>query len=115
LWEWLDELREIDDQRLVAKAAKMDIDLDDIPFPPLKGMQRPSQPSHYELGTFGNRYLTHETRKIIKAKMREKAPAYRKERRERWELIVKAIPLVTGLIGTAIGLLSALSWLFPRK
>jgi hypothetical protein len=43
--------------------------------------------------------------------MRERSPAYRKERRERWELIVKAIPLITGLIGTGIGLVPALSWL----
>ena len=42
LWEWLDELREIDDQRLVAKAAKMDIDLDDIPLSVMPGKSRRS-------------------------------------------------------------------------
>jgi hypothetical protein len=105
VWEWTDWLREIDDKRLIAKAAKRDIDLDDIPLP----QQQPDErPSHYELGTFGNRYLADETRKAIKAKMREKAPAYRKERREFLDLIIKALPFVTGLIGTAIGLVAAI-------
>jgi len=105
LWEWDDWLRQIDDERLVAKAARMDLDLDDIPLPPQEPNERPS---HYMMGSFGNRLLADETRKALKAKMREKAPAYRKERREMWELILKAVPFVTGLIGTAIGLVATI-------
>jgi len=103
LWEWDDWLSEIDDKRLVAKAESMDIDLDDFPFPPNEPEERPS---HYVLGNFGNQYLASETRKVLKAKMRERAPAYRKERREFWELFIKAVPFVIGLIGAAIGLVA---------
>lgn len=103
-----DWLTEIDDERLVAKAAKMDIDLDDFPFPPNEPNEPDERPSHYVLGKFGNRYLAPETRKALKAKMRDRAPAYRKERREIWELLVKAVPLITGLIGVAIGLVATL-------
>jgi hypothetical protein len=105
LWEWDDWLREIDDNRLVTMAAKMDIDLDDIPLPPQEPGERPS---HYELGNWGSRFLAHETRKALKAKMREKAPAYRKERREMWDLLIKAVPFITGLLGTAIGLIATI-------
>jgi hypothetical protein len=105
LWEWDDWLTELDDERLVAKAAKMDIALDDFPLPPSEPNERPS---HYVLSNFANRYLALETRKALKAKMREKAPAYRKERRELWELLIKAVPLIIGLVGAAIGLVSTL-------
>lgn len=105
LWEWDDWLTAIDDERLVAKAAKMDIDLEDVPLPPDAEGERPG---HYVSSNFGNRYLKPETRKALRAKMRERAPVYRKERREFWDLFIKAIPLITGLIGTAIGLVAAL-------
>jgi hypothetical protein len=106
LWEWDDWLTEMDDERLVAKAAKMDIDLDDIPLPPSEEPER--RPSHYVLTNYGNRCLHFQTRKALKARMRDRAPSYRRERREFWDLIVKAIPFVTGLIGTAIGLVAAI-------
>lgn len=106
LREWDDWLTEIDDKRLVAKAAQMDIDLDDIPLPPPE--EPDERPSHYELGHFGNRYLAFETRKALRAKMRERAPSYRKERRELLDLIVKAVPFITGLVGAAIGLVAAI-------
>ncbi len=105
LREWGEWLAEIDDKRLVAKAAKMDIDLDDIPLPP---PEEHEPPSYYVLGNYGNRYLALETRKALKAKMREKAPSYRKERREFLDLIIKTVPFVIGLIGAAIGLVSAI-------
>jgi hypothetical protein len=103
--EWLYPLRAIDDHRLIARAAKMDIDLDDIPLPP--PFLADDRPSHFDTDPFGDRYLRDETRRALQATMRARGPSYRKKRRERSELIVKA----TGLIGTGIGLVSALSWL----
>jgi cytochrome bd-type quinol oxidase subunit 2 len=44
--------------------------------------------------------------------MREKAPAYRKERRERWELITRIVlqvgSFLIGLLGAATGLVLAI-------
>ncbi len=79
LWEWIDWVREIEDAEVVAKAAKMDIHLDDMPPPYSEDHE---QHSHYEIGNFGNRLLNNETRLALRAKTQERGPAYRKERRE---------------------------------
>lgn len=109
LWEWIDWVQEIEDAELIAKAAKMDVYLDGIPAPFSESEERHS---HHELGTFGNRYLHHETRVALQTKMRERAPAYRKERREVIELYIKIATVIltgaTGLLGTATGLVALL-------
>jgi hypothetical protein len=110
LEDWRGALLEIDDRRLVAKATKMDIDLDDFSAPE-EGERYIGLDGHFQTDAFGNQYLVEETRKALKARMRERAPAYRKERRERWELIIKILTVIAGLIGTATGLVSAISWL----
>jgi hypothetical protein len=112
LQDWSGGLREVEDRRLIAKATRMDIDLDDFSAPE-EGERYIGLDGHFQTDVFGNEYLVEETRKALKAKMREKAPAFRKERRERWELIINkvAIPLISALIGTGIGWVSALSWL----
>ena len=105
LWEWTDLIREIEDAELVAKAAKMDIHLDDMPPPYSEDEERRS---HYELGNFGNRLLNHETRVALRAKTQERGTAYRKERREAIELYIKILTALTGLGGVAIGLIAVL-------
>lgn len=104
-WEWIDWIRELEDAKLVAKAAKMDIHLDDIPPPYSEAEERHS---HYEIGNFGNRLLHHETRSALRAKTQERGPAYRKERRETIELYIKILTALTGLGGVAIGLVAFL-------
>lgn len=104
-WEWIDWVRELEESELVAKAAKMDIHLDDMPPPYSEADERNS---HYEIGNFGNRLLHHETRNALRAKTQERGPAYRKERRETVELYVKILTALTGLGGVAIGLIAFL-------
>jgi len=105
LWEWIEWVKEIEDTELVSKAAKMEIFLGEMPAPFSESEERRS---HYELGTFGNRYLCHESRVALQAKVRERAPAFRKERREVIELHIKILTSLTGLGGVAIGLIALL-------
>lgn len=105
LQEWDDWLQELDDEKLVAKARKMDVDLDDIPLLPQEPNKRPS---HYEFTNWSNRILAEESRRALRAKIRERAPSYRKERRETWALIIKLISFVIALIGAATGFVATL-------
>lgn len=105
LWEWIDWVREIEDAELVAKAAKMDIHLDDMPPPYSEDEERES---HYEIGNFGNRVLHHETRVALRTKTQERGPSFRKERRETVELYIKMLTGLTGLGGVIIGVIALL-------
>lgn len=106
IWEWREWLCEIEDKELVAKALKMDVYLDEIPVPsPVDGMDK----SHYTLGTFGNELLRLESKEALIKKVREKSPAYRKERREILELYSKAGAVMIGIIGAATGLFAVLN------
>jgi hypothetical protein len=110
IWEWLDWLTEIEDAELIAKAAKMDIYLDEIPLPPLEPGE--DRPNHYRIGNFGNRLLCKESREALVRKVRERAATYRKERREIVELYIKVAAIIitgiTGLLGAATGLVALL-------
>ena len=105
IWEYREWLCEIEDKELIAKALKMDIYLDEIPIPsPVEGLSQ----SHYVFGTFGNELLHSETREALIRKLREKLPAYRKERREILELYIKSGTVVIGVIGAATGMFAVL-------
>jgi hypothetical protein len=111
LFEWIDWIQEIDDQKSVARARKMDIYLDDIPPSPSEDKIYDDGPHHTFSG--GHRLLRPASRAALMAKIHERNPAYKRERREVIELWIKigtlALALLTGLIGAATGFV-ALWW-----
>ena len=108
VYEWADWLREMEDRKLVRRAAKMDVYLDDIPFPKLDEEGSASlRPSHYELGPYGNELLHNDTRTALEKAMREQFPAYRKERRDILQLWINLIAVLIGLVGAATALVVA--------
>ena len=87
----------------------MDIELDDFLYPPFdESYPCDTKNSHYYYGMFGDRLLRYETCKALSKAIREKAPTYRKERREWFELWIKAGLLLVAIIGTATGFVSAI-------
>jgi hypothetical protein len=107
IWEWIDWLTEIEDEELIAKAIKMDIYLDEILLPPSEPDERDQ--GHYRFGGFRNRLLLKESRDILVKKVRERGPAYRKERREIIELYIKAGTVIIGVLGASTGLVALLT------
>jgi hypothetical protein len=109
LHEWYEWQTVVEDEEMIKKARKIDILMDDFPIPHLANDDfRSRNPSHYDQNDFGDRILRDESRTILRKAMRERMPAYRKERREYWELWLKAGALVMGLLGTATGFIVAL-------
>jgi hypothetical protein len=105
IWEWQDWLREIEDAQIVAQAPKMDVFLDEIPVPVARDAR---DSGHYTIGSFGNRHLRQESREALVTKIRERGPAYRRERREVIELWIKAGTVTVGILGAATGLVAFL-------
>jgi hypothetical protein len=107
MWELEEWLTEIEDTELVRKARKMDVYLEDIPIPVIEE-DGPWQPHdrHYRIGGFGNELLDPACRDALVKAIRERYPTYRKERREVWELWIKGVTIVIGLIGAATGLVA---------
>ncbi len=102
--EWLTE---IDDDQLVARAAKMDLDLDDI----LCGGDETAHnqvDAHRVVTPFGHCVLGYDIRRALRKAIRDRLPAYRKERREFWDFVLKGIAVVIGLIGGISGLVAVL-------
>jgi len=104
-WLW-----EVEDAEMIERAKKMDILLEDLP---LLGFDKDdySHKPHYCQGydnEFGRNILNDESRTALRKAMSERMPAYRKERREYWELWLKAGALVMGIIGTATGFIATL-------
>jgi hypothetical protein len=99
LWEWGDWLQSIEDNELIKQAKNMEIDLDGIPFPEPDEFQ---QPGYWKQGTFGNELLYTESRQAIRKAVRERMPAYRKERREQvqfyWSLFIGAMGTIIALV-----------------
>ena len=111
LWDWINAVREIEDKELVREALKMDIYLDQIPRP--SASYPYDDPSgYYTFAGTGCRLLRDETRTELVARIRERTPAYRKERKEVIELYIKIaatlVTLITGLLGAATGLVALL-------
>lgn len=111
--EWYYWLTEIEDTELVRKAKTMDVHLEDIPVPHHdEEYDERWEPHdhHWRYSTWYNVVLRSECRAALRKAMRERAPAYRRERREIWDLRLKAGALavtgLTGLIGAIIGLLA---------
>lgn len=55
----------------------------------------------------GSEYLHHDTRQELLKRIREREPAYRKERRERWQLFMSVLGAITGLLSAATALVLA--------
>jgi len=89
----------------------MDIYLEDIPLPKpvVDDREDPAYraPSHFELGPYGNERLHCDSRAALAKAMRERLPAYRKERREVLQLWINFIAVLTGLVGAATALVVA--------
>lgn len=107
--QWNEWIQEIEDAELVATALKTDVYLDEIPpSPPEDDHERPG---HYTVTGMGFRLLRPDTRTALVKKVRERTPIFRKEQREAMELYLKIGTLVltgvTGLLGTATGLVLA--------
>jgi len=99
----------INDEELVAKAERMDLSLDDIPMPDCAPDERPGRWIDTD---FGNQVLCIDSRRALQKAVRERAPAYRKERREIHELYLKVflqiVAALTGIGGTIIGIIAIL-------
>jgi hypothetical protein len=103
---WGDWLTSIEDKELIKKATRMDLSLDDIPVPDC----RPDEtPGHWDTGDAGSRFLHSGTRRALLKAIRERAPAYRKERREMWEFYFKIVlGGFGGIGGTIMGIIAVL-------
>jgi hypothetical protein len=107
-----DWLTSIQDEELIEKATQMDLSLDDIPMPDCAPDERPSHWDKAQMN-FGTRVLYSDTRRALQMAIRERAPAYRKERREVREFYLKLVlglgSAATGVGGTIIGIIASLS------
>lgn len=74
-------------RRLLAKARKFYLSLEDLPIPS-------NQDTHWEEGHFGQRYLTSRSYAALQR-------AIWQARKEHWDFWLKIIGAVTGLVGTA--------------
>jgi hypothetical protein len=106
LFDWIDWIRVIEDQELISRAQKMYIYLDDIPPSPSEDKISDDGPHHTY--SSGHRLLRPASRAALPAKVRERTPAFNKERREVLELWIKAGTLLAGLIGMLTGLVAVL-------
>jgi hypothetical protein len=95
----------IDDDELVAKAARMDLSLYDVPLPQIDGK---TITGHWNQDDPRADVLYRESRRALEKAMRERAPSYRKERREIYEIYSKIVLGMSGLGGTIIGIISIL-------
>jgi hypothetical protein len=105
--DWEQWLASIEDEKLIKEAARMDLSLDDIPMFVSLGKKT----GHWD-AEIRDRVLYDDTRRALQKAIRERAPAYRKEKRERQEFYLKVVlgvmTAVTGLGGTIIGIIAFL-------
>lgn len=105
-----DWLTSIEDKELITRAARMDLSLDDIPTPASDDPNETRQ--HWQDSECGSRVLCRDSRRALQKAIRERAPAYRRERREVYEFYLKIVlgvgGVMTGIGGTLIGILSVL-------
>jgi hypothetical protein len=110
----LDELFQwqltFDDKALVNKADKVGVYLDEVICNYVSDQGNIGR--YYRIGAFGDKLLRDEFREALLKAVREREPAYRKERREQIELYVKIATVIvttlTGLLGAATGLVALL-------
>ena len=98
LYDWL---REIEDEQLIDRASRIGVDLEEMDLPE-------ERPSHYQEGTFGNRFLVYSSRLELKRLVRERGLIYRAERRETLKTVATIISALTGLGGVAVALVALL-------
>lgn len=96
--------REIDDKLLAKRAGKIGIYLDEIEFTSVEDER--NYGLYYYSGMFGNELFRNEFRKPLLKAVREREPIYRKEKREQVEIYIKLIAALTGILGTAIGVIA---------
>jgi hypothetical protein len=109
--EWEEWLTSIEDKELIAKAVRMDLSLDDIPKPEA-ATDDDHMSGHWYTSDTETRTLHNDSRRALQKAVRERAPAYRKERREMYEfyskIVLGIITALTGIGGTLIGIISVL-------
>jgi hypothetical protein len=89
----------------------MDLSLDDIPVPAVSDPGE--RPGHWRVPSEPEIDVLHpQTRRSLQKAIRERAPAYRKVRREIADFYLKLIlgidGVITGIGGTLIGIISVL-------
>jgi hypothetical protein len=92
--EFYGEREAILTKRLLASARSAQLSLEDIPIPS-------GQKSHWETGDFGHRYLSDRSNAAL-------SRAIWQAKKEHWDLWLKIIGAVTGLLGASIGVLALL-------
>lgn len=99
LTEWEQGL---DDDALVKRARKMDILLSDFLTPP---QEDDRDNGHWRIGTFGDMLLQYPTQQALRQAVREKKPAYRKEKRETLTLIAQWLFGISGFVVAALAII----------
>jgi hypothetical protein len=103
--EYSARIDEIETHKLLARARKVEISLDDIPL-------SDEEESHWEHGYAGTHFLTRAYYSTLQKVVRQAEKDHRKERREIWEFRLKVftavLSAITGLVGAVIGLVAFL-------
>jgi hypothetical protein len=108
---WKEWLINIEDHELVTRAARMDLSLDDIPVPAASDPNE--RPGHWLETSLPETPVLHwESRRALQKTIRERAPAFRKERREIADFYLKLVlgigGVITGIGRTIIGIVAVL-------
>jgi hypothetical protein len=94
--EYSDELGELESKKLLRRAARLFVSLNDLL----------EDPDSWYTGTYGNRYIVGR----VEYDVRRRVTAAERENREHWARIAgPLIAAITGLIGVVTGLVAVLS------
>ena len=97
---------EIADKKLIKRARKIGVYLDEITFPDTADHRNIGR--YYCIGSYGNELLRDEFRVPLLRAVRAREPIWQKERQDRIEFMVRVVAAfataATGIIGTLIGL-----------
>ena len=96
-WEFIELIRSHEDPKLVRKAEKRGIYLEDIPLPPV---ENPHDQGYYVYGSCGERMLHSDVRKQLEKLIRSRESDYKRERREFWQFwLTNVLALIGALTG----------------
>jgi hypothetical protein len=96
--EWDEWLRELNTQDLERRGRRVGVLGDEVPQNLLRG--------RYAQGQFGNRYLEETVLAAYRKLVRDAEVVARKERREKWTLVIQVIVAIAGLAGVITGLIA---------